>query len=168
MVGPRPLTRAVRLIERRSTGTAYHEGMDAWAWWALIALAFAVGEVTTTTLFLGMLTGGAAAAALVSLTGADVPVQLVVFAIVSVLLVLVVRPVARKHLQSPVAVRSGTAALVGTEAVVTEAVDGSDGRVKLAGEIWSARSYDGESKLGVGTPVYVVAISGATALVAER
>jgi membrane protein implicated in regulation of membrane protease activity len=67
----------------------------------------------------------------------------------------------------PMATRSGTAALVGTEAVVTESVDGSDGRVKLAGEIWSAKSYDGETLLAVGTHVYVVAISGATALVAE-
>ncbi|MEO6822557.1 MAG: NfeD family protein [Candidatus Nanopelagicales bacterium] len=142
--------------------------MDAWAWWALIALAFAVGEVATTTLVLAMLTGGAAAAAVVSLTGVDAPVQLVVFAVVSVLLVLVARPVAKRHLLNPIAMRSGVAALVGTEAIVIESVDGSDGRVKLAGEIWSAKSYDGESRLGVGTPVYVVAISGATALVAER
>lgn len=142
--------------------------MDDWVWWALIALAFAVGEVATTTLVLAMLTGGAAAAAAVALVGADVPVQLGVFAIVSVLLVLVVRPIARRHLQTPSATRSGVAALVGSEAVVIESVDGSDGRVKLAGEIWSAKSYDGETRLDVGTPVYVVAISGATALVAER
>ena len=137
-------------------------------WWAIIALAFAVGEVATTTLVLAMLTGGAAAAAVVSLTGVGVPAQLLVFAVVSALLVLVARPVAKRHLKMPIATRSGVAALVGTDAVVVESVDGSDGRVKLGGEIWSAKSYDGETLLVVGTPVYVVAISGATALVAER
>ncbi len=142
--------------------------MDAWVWWLIVALLFGVAEVSTTTFVFAMMTGGALAAAGVSLVGADVPLQLIVFAVVSALLVIGVRPIARRHLRIPLPTRSGVAALVGTEAVVLEAVDANDGRVKLAGEIWSARSYDGESELSVGTPVYVVAIQGATALVAER
>jgi membrane protein implicated in regulation of membrane protease activity len=142
--------------------------MDAWVWWLVVALLLGVAEVSTTTLFFAMLTGGAFAAGAASLAGADVPVQLIVFAAVSALLILVVRPVARRHLRTPALIRSGVAALVGSEAVVLEQVDPRDGRIKLAGEIWSARSYDGESELSAGTAVYVIAIEGATALVAER
>lgn len=142
--------------------------MDAWVWWLIAALLLGVAEVSTTTLVFGMLTGGALVAAGASLVGADVPVQLLVFAVVSALLVFVARPVARRHIRMPLPTRSGVAALIGSEALVLEAVGAHDGRVKLAGEIWSARSYDGSSELPAGTEVYVVAIEGATALVAER
>lgn len=142
--------------------------MDAWVWWLILALLLGVAEVSTTTLVFGMLTGGALAAAGASLAGADLTLQLLVFAVVSALLVLVVRPVARRHIRMPLQTRSGVAALVGSEAVVLETVDSHDGRIKLAGEVWSARSYDGQVELAAGTAVYVVAIEGATALVAER
>ena len=62
--------------------------------------------------------------------------------------------------------RTNVAALVGAEALVVEAVDGQDGRIKLAGEVWSARSYDGQSVFEPGTRVQVLQIDGATALVA--
>lgn len=142
--------------------------MDAWVWWLIVALLLGVAELATTTLVLGMMAGGALAALVASLVGVDVPLQLVVFAVVSLLLVVVVRPVARRHLHVPGETRSGVQALVGADAVALSAVDGNDGRVKLAGEVWSARSYDGASEIPAGTPVFVVAIDGATALVAER
>jgi membrane protein implicated in regulation of membrane protease activity len=61
--------------------------------------------------------------------------------------------------------RTGVAALVGSRAVVIERVDGDGGRVKLAGEVWSARSYDGHAVLEPGQSVDVIQIEGATALV---
>jgi membrane protein implicated in regulation of membrane protease activity len=57
------------------------------------------------------------------------------------------------------------AALVGKQALVLEQVDGRGGRVKIGGEVWSARSYDGESVLEAGRTVAVLEIEGATALV---
>ena len=60
----------------------------------------------------------------------------------------------------------GVDALVGAEAVVLEPVSGMDGRVKLGGEVWSARAYDGFSEFEVGQRVQVLQIEGATALVA--
>jgi membrane protein implicated in regulation of membrane protease activity len=142
--------------------------MDAWVWWLIVALLLGVAEVSTTTLVFAMMTGGAFAAGAASIVGADVTVQLVVFAAVSALLILVARPVARRHLHTPALTRSGVAALVGSEAIVVEPVDPRDGRIMLAGEVWSARTYDGESEWSAGTAVYVSAIDGATALVAER
>jgi membrane protein implicated in regulation of membrane protease activity len=48
---------------------------------------------------------------------------------------------------------------------VLERVDGAGGRIKLAGEIWSARALDTERAYDVGQEVDVVDIEGATAIV---
>ena len=63
------------------------------------------------------------------------------------------------------AVLMNTEALEGQPAVVTETVDGDDGRVKIGGDIWSARSVDPAAVLEPGTHVTVVEIDGATAVV---
>ncbi|TAK69625.1 MAG: NfeD family protein [Actinomycetota bacterium] len=139
--------------------------MDAWVWWLIAAAVLAVVEVLTVDLVAIMLAGGAAAAAIASAVGAPAPVSFLVFAAVSALLLLVLRPVAKRHLTRGPVLRSGTDALRGQQALVLERVDGRDGRVKLGGEIWSARAYDETSAYDVGTSVQVIAISGATALV---
>ena len=79
-----------------------------------------------------------------------------------------VRPVARRHLRTPAQLRTGTAALVGKTATVTARVDASAGAVKLDGEIWTARPYDGDEVFEAGSRVHVVEIQGATALVSEN
>jgi len=141
--------------------------MDGWVWWIVAAGVLAVADVVTGgTLILIMIAGGAAAGGLASALGASPALSVGVFALVSVALLGVVRPIARRHMRTPRAVRTGVAALVGTEAVVLEAVDGNDGRIKLAGEVWSARAYDGDSVFAVGQRVHVLEIDGATALVA--
>jgi len=70
-----------------------------------------------------------------------------------------------RHMQTPAAIRTGVAALQGANALVLEAVDPRDGRVKIGGEVWSARSYDGDSTYEPGETVQVIAIEGVTALV---
>ena len=74
---------------------------------------------------------------------------------------------ARRHLQTPARLRTGTAALVGQHAVVIERVDADGGSVKLAGEIWSARAFDEDLVFEPGQRVDVLKIEGATALVHE-
>jgi membrane protein implicated in regulation of membrane protease activity len=139
--------------------------MDAWAWWLIVAGVLLVGEMFTTSLVLGMIAGGAATASIVAALNGGPVLQVAAFALVSLALVLLVRPVARRHLKTPPAMRTGVAALVGSDAEVLEQVDARDGRVKLAGEIWSARSFDGMTVHEPGAIVRVVRISGATALV---
>jgi membrane protein implicated in regulation of membrane protease activity len=51
--------------------------------------------------------------------------------------------------------------------VVLEEVDRDGGRVKIGGEIWSARSYDQDDVMAAGDRVSVMQIDGATALVAK-
>jgi membrane protein implicated in regulation of membrane protease activity len=139
--------------------------MDAWVLWLIAAGVLVIAEVLTTSLLFAMIAGGAASAAVVAALGGGSALQFGAFALVSFALVVLVRPVATRHMRTPPAIRTGVAALVGSEAEVLESVDGRDGRIKLAGEIWSARSYNGETVHEPGALVRVVMISGATALV---
>jgi membrane protein implicated in regulation of membrane protease activity len=56
---------------------------------------------------------------------------------------------------------------VGANATVLEEVTRDGGRVKIGGEVWSARSYDEEQVIAAGDYVEVLKIDGATALVAK-
>lgn len=91
--------------------------------------------------------------------------QIVVFGAGSFASLGLLRPVARRHLKMPHAIRTGTAALEGAKAVVLQRVDGRGGRVKIGGEEWSARSFASDEAFDVGTEVEVAQIEGATALV---
>jgi membrane protein implicated in regulation of membrane protease activity len=141
--------------------------MPAWAIWLIVAAALVGVEIFSLTLLFGPLAVAALVAALVAAIGLGVVVQLAVFAIAAVATLVVVRPLARAHLRTPAHVRTGTAALVGATAVVLERVDGAGGTVKLAGETWSARPYDGERMFEPGERVSVLEIQGATALVSD-
>jgi membrane protein implicated in regulation of membrane protease activity len=102
-----------------------------------------------------------------ALAGAGLALQILVFTLASAASLLVLRPIARRHLQTPTRLRSGTAALVGSDAYVTERVDGRGGQVKLSGELWTARAFDDDEVIEPGARVRVMQIEGATALVAN-
>jgi membrane protein implicated in regulation of membrane protease activity len=141
--------------------------VDDWVWWLIAAGVLAVGEIATMGFFLGPIAVAATVAAIIAAAGAGLAVQWVVFIAASLATVLVLRPIARRHLRTPAALRTGTAALVGAPATVLERVDRDGGQVKLGGEVWSARSYDDDDSFEPGTRVEVMKIDGATALVAE-
>jgi membrane protein implicated in regulation of membrane protease activity len=139
----------------------------AWVVWLVVAALLAVGEVLTLGLVVGLVALGAVAGALAALAGAGIVLQTVAFLVASVALLGLVRPVARAHLRQPRSLRTGTAALVGARAVVLERVDMHGGRVKIGGEVWSARAYDETQVIEPGATVEVFEIQGATALVYE-
>ncbi|MFH8470199.1 NfeD family protein [Streptomyces sp. NPDC017991] len=139
--------------------------IDAWVWWLIGAAGLGIPLVVTAMPEFGMLAVGAVAGAVTAGLGGGVVLQVVVFAAVSVALIAVVRPVAARHRAQRPQLASGIEALKGKQAVVLERVDGSGGRIKLAGEVWSARSLDGSVAYEVGQEVDVVEIEGATALV---
>ena len=109
----------------------------------------------------------AIASAVVALADVGVVGQLLVFIVGAIGSVWFLRPIARRHLHMPAALRTGTAALEGTKAVVLQRVDVNGGRVRIGGEEWSARAYMEDQVLEPGTRVEVVKIEGATALVYE-
>jgi membrane protein implicated in regulation of membrane protease activity len=141
--------------------------MQAWAFWLILAGVLVVGEVMSLGLVLGLIALGAFVAAAVALAGGPLALQLIAFAGGSVALLWLVRPIARAHLRTPRAIRTGTAALLGSRALVLERIDAHGGRVKIGGEVWSARAYDETQVIEPGTTVEVMKIEGATALVYE-
>jgi membrane protein implicated in regulation of membrane protease activity len=142
--------------------------VPAWLIWAIAAVLLSVGEIFTPGLFfLGPVALAAVAAAVVALVGVGVAAQLVAFIAGSIATVLFLRPIARRHLHMPAAIRTGTAALEGRKALVLQRVDNNGGRVRIGGEEWSARAYMEGQILEPGTRVEVVTIEGATALVYE-
>jgi membrane protein implicated in regulation of membrane protease activity len=141
--------------------------MEDWVLWIVGAGALAVGEMLTLSFFLGPIAVAAVLAAGAALAGAGPALQVLVFAVACAASLLVFRPIARRHLMTPSRLRTGTAALVGADALVTEQVDGHGGQVKLSGELWTARCFDEDQVIEPGVRVRVMQIEGATALVSN-
>lgn len=139
--------------------------MDSWVWWLVAAVGLGIPLVITAMPEFGMFAVGAGAAAVAAGLGGGVVAQVVLFVAVSVALLVFVRPVAYRQLRKGSQVRMGIDALRGATAVVQERVDGHGGRIKLRGEIWTARALDPGQVYEPGQQVDVVEIDGATALV---
>jgi len=138
-----------------------------WLIWLLVAAGFAAGELMTLGFFLGPIAIAASAAALVAAVGGGAVIQAITFIVLSVASLAILRPIARRHIQMPAQIRTGTAALIGARATVLERVDSEHGSVKIGGEVWTARPYDEDHVFEPGTRVDVLKIDGATALVSE-
>jgi membrane protein implicated in regulation of membrane protease activity len=141
--------------------------MDAWVIWLIVAVVFAVAEIVNLSFYLFPFAIGAAGAAVVALAGGPAAASWIVFALLTGVSFTVVRPIARRHINMPPQLRTGTAALIGRTAIVTERIVNDDavGQVRIDGEVWSARAYDDDKVLEAGTRVHVMEIRGATALV---
>ncbi len=155
----------IRALSPR-TDDNYHDPVDPWVWWLIAAVGLGIPLVLTAMPEFGMVAVGAVAGAITDALGAGVVLQVVVFCAVSVALIAVVRPMAVRSRRQQPELRSGIEALKGRQAVVLERVDhGGGGRIKLAGEVWSARSLDPGQSYEPGQQVDVVEIDGATAVV---
>jgi membrane protein implicated in regulation of membrane protease activity len=144
--------------------------MDPWVLWLIAAVLLAIGEIATMGFFMAPFAAGALLAALTSAAGAGTAISLIVFLVVSVVALAALRPVARAHRRQPALSRTGTAALVGRQAMVLERIanDEGVGCVRLDGEVWTARAYDEDEVIEQGKRVQVIEIRGATALVSEE
>jgi membrane protein implicated in regulation of membrane protease activity len=153
------------LLAMSSGGGPPAEGL--WLVWLGLALGFGIAEVLSLNLIFLMVSGGGLGAAAIAGFGAGLPVEIVVFAATTAVLLLGARPPLLAYVQRSVpAITTNTAALVGRNAQVLVEVTTLGGRVKLAGEVWSARSVPTRFALEVGSTVEVVRIEGATAVVA--
>jgi len=140
--------------------------MPDWGWWLLGALLLLGVEALTLDLIFASLALGAVAGALVALVGGNLLAQVLVAVVVALLSLFLLRPFAMRFLK----VEGGHTnidALIGIDAVVLERVDARTGRVKVGGEIWSARARRPGTAFSTGTDVVVTAVEGATAVVDE-
>jgi membrane protein implicated in regulation of membrane protease activity len=142
--------------------------VDPWLLWLIASGLFAAGELASLDLVLLMFAGGALGGMVVALAGGVVAFQLVAFVVVSLALLALVRPIAKKHLLAGTPQQlDGVEAVVGRTARVTRAVDRHSGRIKLGADEWSARSqYDGEA-FAIGDTVRILKVEGATAVVGD-
>ena len=112
-----------------------------------------------------MLAGGALAGALAAVLGVPVVGQVLVSLAVAALALLLVRPVIKRQFTVQDAQGIGTAAQIGRSALVLSTVTENDGRIKLGGETWTARTAPDAAACLPGQEVRVVSIEGATAIV---
>jgi membrane protein implicated in regulation of membrane protease activity len=136
--------------------------------WIAVALAFAIVEVLTVSLFAGFVSLGAMGAAVAAFVGDDIVSQAIVFAIVAMLGILAVRRPLLAYLQRRAgpALVSGAQSMIGQTAFVVDAIRGRDGpgHVRIAGEDWPALTRHGEP-VDAGAEVRVVEIRRATLVV---
>ncbi|MFE0799971.1 NfeD family protein [Streptomyces sp. NPDC058812] len=142
--------------------------MDPWLIWLIVAAVLIVAEIFTLTAALGMLGAAALITAGSAAAGLSAPFQFLVFTVVATVTMIFVRPVALRHVLQPQRERFGVDALVGKAAYVVSEVTGMEGRVRIGGEEWTARSYDETLVIPRGATVDVMEISGSTALVYPR
>ena len=134
--------------------------------WLIAALALAGAEALTGDLFLLMLSGGALSAAGVSaLFGGPILVDGAVFAVVSILLLVAVRPALRRRFAAGTGLPEPMRALEGKGALVVGRVARHEGQIKLDGEVWTARPLAEDDVFEPGDHVTVMRIDGATAVV---
>lgn len=141
-----------------------HYGRMAAVVWLIAGFLLIVAEVLSTDFVLIMLGAAALVAAGFSALGASIWIEVAAFATASVALITLARPALKRRLHTDLS-PTNAQALLGDKAVVVSTVDAKGGKVKLRGELWSARAFDETEVLEPGRTVTVMTISGATAVV---
>ncbi|MGN0152974.1 MAG: NfeD family protein [Lachnospiraceae bacterium] len=136
--------------------------------WLLLAAIFIVIEIITLGLTTIWFAGGAFVAAIAGACGANLIVQVVLFLVVSIVLLVLTRPLAVKHLDSKTE-KTNAEALVGQSAVVLQEIDNlkETGQAKINGMEWTARAKEDSMIIPAGTAVRIVEIQGVK-LIVER
>lgn len=142
--------------------------MNMYIVWAIAIVAFGVFEgVTAQLVSIWFVIGAVASLASVAL-GASIPVQIVVFTAVSIIALIITRPLVKKYINVK-AEKTNADRCIGQEAVVIEEIDNisSKGQVKTLGQVWTARSSD-SSIIAKDTIVIVQKIDGVKLIVSNK
>ena len=140
--------------------------MDVWYYWVLAALVLFIVELFTSGFAIICLSIGAIGGAVAALCGAGIEMQFIVFAIVSAIAIVAVRPVLKRlFFRNGEKVKTNADAMVGRRGVVCEAVESvKGGRVIIDGVDWKAESADGQP-IERDAKVEVVAIESVVLIV---
>ena len=135
--------------------------MDTYAIiWLVLTAIFVIVEAATVGVVSAWFAVGALCAMGAALLEWELWIQIIIFSVVSVVLLLSLRPILRKY-YTPRLTRTNMDAVIGTQGLIIEAVDNLEGtgRIKLGGMEWTARSTNGQ-KIPVGTLAKVDKIEG--------
>jgi membrane protein implicated in regulation of membrane protease activity len=142
---------------------------EQWRWlWLAAAAVFAIGEMATPgSFFLAPFAVGAFVAALLAFAGVSVTVEWIVFLAISLVVLALLRPLARRLDQSALDHGVGSRRLVGRPATVVGAIPAGDeiGMVRIDREQWRAQSIDGTA-IPEGVAVRVADVQGTRLIVA--
>ena len=131
--------------------------------WLVVMILFLILEMITISLVSIWFVGGSLAAFLVSFAVSNIWIEAGVFLGVSLVLLLLIRPMARKlGVKQKDQIRSGAQALVGKRALVTETIDNlhATGAVQVNGQFWSAKAVDDDEIIRKDTVVMISEVDG--------
>ena len=131
--------------------------------WLVVMILFLILEMITISLVSIWFVGGSLAAFLVSFAVSNIWIEAGVFLGVSLVLLLLIRPMARKlGVKQKDQIRSGAQALVGERALVTDTIDNlhATGAVQVNGQFWSAKAVDDDEIIRKDTVVMISEVDG--------
>lgn len=136
--------------------------------WLILFVLLLIVEILTMGLTTIWFAAGALVAILVSVIGFSLPVQVIVFLVVSVVTLILTRPLVMKYFNKD-RLRTNADRLIGQQAVVLEEIDTlrAKGRVEINGQEWSAKTSDPDMVIPEGKTVLVEAIQGVKLVVKE-
>lgn len=135
--------------------------MMPYIWLGVIVLAVIVEAITFTLVSIWFVPGALVSMILAFIPGMPLWVQIVTFLVITLLLLIFLKPIANKLLIGK-RVATNADAVIGEKAVVTEAISNLEakGQVKVKGQIWTARAADKNATYEVGEVLNVIAIEG--------
>ena len=137
-------------------------------YWLVAAAVFVVIEIMTMGLTTIWFAGGALVGAVMAAVSLPLWSQIIAFAVISVILLILTRPWALKYVNSRT-IKTNVDSLIGQTGLVTQDIDNlnAKGQVKVRGQIWTARSISDEVKLHEGQKVSIESISGVKVIVSR-
>ena len=136
--------------------------------WLVIAALLVIVKIATMGLTTIWFAGGAIVAALAAIFEAHWLIQFLVFAVVSLVLLIFTRPIATKHLMKDQE-KTNVESLVGQSALVTATINNikGEGTVKINGLEWTARSKN-DTVIEEGSEVIIDSVSGVKLIVESK
>ena len=138
-----------------------------WQFWTLVGFICLILELTSGDFFIMCFSIGAFVTAIASTFVPSFTVQIIIFAVASLLCLLFVRPLALKYLHRKGEDRpSNVDAMIGRKGVVTDAIPADGyGRVKIDGDSWKAC---GENDQPIAKDAHVEVVSMASTIITVR
>lgn len=135
--------------------------------WLILLVVLLIIEIATVGLFTIWFAAGALAAGIVSWFSASVPLQIVVFFVVSAIMLVFTRPFAVKYINKD-RVKTNVDSMIGKQGVITKSIDNikGEGQVVVQGMEWTARAEQDNMRLLVDQTVVIRAVSGVKLIVA--
>ncbi len=141
-------------------------GISSALFWGIILAVAAIVEISTFNLVSIWFVVAALVAMIAALLGASLPLQLVLFAVLSVAGFLVFMLLVRPRLEKRPVTPTNADRVLNQEGVVIETIDSLTGRglVKVEGQTWSAR-LEGEGRIPEGALVRITGLRGVKVIV---